>query len=105
MTAAAAISPRRHGGLADGSAGVFHRRPLHPVLSGHALEVTDSNVPRTSANRSGRPAGTEIFASPTRSRWNSLNARLTALAGWGEAGSAVTNRTGPKRRGMVRGMK
>jgi hypothetical protein len=46
MTAAAAISPRRHGGLADGSAGVFHRRPLHPVLSGHALEVTDSNVPR-----------------------------------------------------------
>jgi hypothetical protein len=30
-------------------------------------------------------AGSEIFASPTPTRWNSLHARLTALAGWGEA--------------------
>jgi hypothetical protein len=30
-------------------------------------------------------AGTEFYASPTRTRWNSLHARLTALAGWSEA--------------------
>jgi hypothetical protein len=30
-------------------------------------------------------AGSEIFALPIRTRWISLNARLTALAGWGEA--------------------
>jgi hypothetical protein len=33
-------------------------------------------------------AGSEIFAPPTRTRWNSLHVRLTALAGWGKPSSS-----------------
>jgi hypothetical protein len=101
---------------------------VQPVVSGHALEVTDSEYvgyidqstwaaglpamcewsSRSSTppgNRYPGDRGTEIIATPTRTPWNSFNARLTALCQLGRRRPVVTNRTGPKWRGMVRGMK
>jgi hypothetical protein len=96
---------------------------LQPVLSGHALEGSDSNAPGTLASPTGRPGcrprasrfrggahrpgnrhpgergHRDLCLADTHSPWNSLHARLTRAAGWGEA--VQQRRTAPVRSGVA----
>ena len=62
------------------------RRVHRPVdVGGRHVRVVFEVEHTARATAALASAGAEIFASPTRTPWNPLHARLTALAGWDEA--------------------
>ena len=85
------------------------RRVHRPVQLGGRVAVPRASRFRGGAHRPGSRCpgerGHRDLASPTRTRWNSLHARLARARRLGRSRPAATNRAGPKRRGMVRGTK